>query len=329
MPSRAELNLRAFAVGLDPATVVNDSKLEQRVLFLEKNSYAVTGTKPTTTLTQSGAAGDTETFTIGSMVYTMKTALTGVLANATLTVSGTPSDGDEVRIGGYVYVFKTTLDTGATLTAFLGGNSTRFQVLINGSAANAITNLKAAINATGTPGTDYSAAITAAAQYFSGGTATSSTLVVQGVVAGTPAYVGYEIATTKVGSNLSWSAAALNGGVNPVANQILIGAAATNSLDNIKDAINGTVVSGSRDVTVSSNTPRHPYVTAGTKTASTLVIASTDTNTVGALATTETLANGAFTGSTLASGVLGAIVIAGATTADSVAQVSGDKNTAL
>lgn len=332
MPSRAELNLRAAAVGFDPATVANDSKLEQKVLFLEKNIYAVTGTNPTTTLTASNVASDGETVTLGSQVYTFKTALTGVLATGTLTSNATiPNDGDEVRIGNYVYVFKTTLDTGANLVAFLGGNSTRFQVLINGSAANALTNLKAAINASGTPGTDYSAAITAAALRFSAGTLTSTTLVVNGVVAGLPVYVGYAVSTTvsAAATTLSWGGTALAGGVNPVANEVLIGSAATNSLDNIKDAINGTVVSGARDVTVSSNTVRHPLVTAGAKNATTVVIASTDTNTVGALATTETAANWAFTGATLASGVLGAKAIANVATNNTLGGVAGDANISL
>lgn len=196
MPSRHELNLRAIAVGVDPATIPNDSKLEQKVLFIEKNVYAATGTAPTTTLTSSGTAGNNETFTLGSTVYTLKTAL----------------------------------------------------------------------SATPTP------------------------------------------------------------------NEILIGAAATNTLDNIKDAINGTSVSGGPGSTYSQNTNRNNQVTAGTKTATTLVIASTDTNMNGALATTETMANFAFTGGTLASGVPGQIAIPAANTAgvkDSVSGLSGDKNSTL
>lgn len=193
MPSRAELNLRAAAVGFDPSTMPNDSKLEQKVLFLEKNSYAVTGTIPTTTLTSTGVAANLETITIGSVTYRLVTALT------------TPN----------------------------------------------------------------------------------------------------------------------------VANDVLIGAAATNTLDNLKDAINGTAVVTTPGVGYSQNTVRHPRVTAGAKTATTLVVASTDTNTAGALATTKTAANFAFTGATLASGVLGAKAIANVGVTDSVGGVSGDRNTSL
>lgn len=333
MPSRAELNLRAFAVGLDPAAIYNDSKLEQRILFLEKNSYAVTGTKPTTTLTQGGVATDGDTQTIGPITYTLKTALTGVLATTTLTSTGTiPNDNDFVRIGDYKYIFKTTLDT-TNLYLNLSGETYGVQVLINGSAANALTNLKKAILANGTPATDYTSLTTLVANpKVNATTITSTTLLLVAFRAGSPSYVGYKIPSlvSPSGTTLSFTGTFFGSGVDPVANQVLIGAAATNTLDNIKDAINGTVVSGSIDVIYSQPTKRHPFVTAGAKNATTLVIASTDTNTVGALATTSAVtANGAFTGTTLASGVAGMIAITGDGVTDSVAGVAGGANTAL
>lgn len=191
MPSRNELNVRAYAVNLDPANFLNDSKLEQKVLFLEKNSYTVTGTLPTTTLTSSGVAVAAETITIGGVVYTWRAAVTSV------------------------------------------------------------------------------------------------------------------------------------------PNEVKIGAAATNSLDNLKDAINGTSVVAVPGTDYSITTVRHPLVTAGAKTASTLVIAATDTNTSGALATTETMTNWAFTGATLASGVLGGLVAADSGVRSTLGGVAGDRNTSL
>jgi hypothetical protein len=191
MASRNELNVRAAAVGFDGTTIPNDSKLEQKVLYLEKNAYAVTGTNPTTTLTSSGVAVAGETVTVGSVVYTWRAAVD-----------------------------------------------------------------------------------------------------------------------------------------NTIANEVKIGAAATNSLDNLKDAINGSASVAVVGTDYSSKTVRHPHVTAGAKNATTLVIASTDTNTNGALATTETMTNWAFTGGTLASGVLGAKAQLTTTTAG-VAGVSGDRNTSL
>jgi hypothetical protein len=190
MPARNDLVIRASAVGLDATAYPNDSKLEQKVLYLEKRSTAITGTAPTTTLTSTGTAGDGETMTIGARVYTFKTALTGA------------------------------------------------------------------------------------------------------------------------------------------ANEILIGAAATNTLDNIKDAINGTVVSGTPGTTYGTGTVRNPDFTAGTKTATTLVIASTDADANGGTATTETMANFSFTGGTMSAGTLGSVAAATSTSAGAPG-VSGDRNVAL
>lgn len=193
MPSRNELAIRAGAVGFDHTTIPNDSKLEQKVLWLEKRQTTITGTAPTTTLTTTGVFSDGETFTFtsatGARVYTMRTALTS------------PS----------------------------------------------------------------------------------------------------------------------------VPNEILIGAAATNSLDNIKSAINGT---GTIGTDYSNGTTRNSGATAGTKTASTLVIASTDTNALGSLGTTETAANASFTGATMSAGTLGSF--AGSTNTSTGGRgISGDKNTSL
>jgi hypothetical protein len=168
MPSRAQLNLRARVVGLDPATIQNDSVLEQRVIKLEKEATTVTGASATTTLTSTGVAGNNETFTIGTRVYTLKTALTA------------------------------------------GG---------------------------------------------------------------------------------------------AVADEILIGAAATNTLDNIKDAINRTSVSGAPGTTYGSGTTVNEQVSAGAKNATTLVLTALFPSLGNTIVTTETMANFAFTGGTLASGL--------------------------
>ena len=193
MPSRNELNVRAAAVGFDPSTIANDSKLEQKVLYLEKNSSpAITGTAPTGTITSSGVAVAGETITIGDVVYTWRAAIT----------------------------------------------------------------------------------------------------------ASSPA------------------------------NEIKIGAAATNSLDNLKDAINGTALVGAPGSEYSQATKRHPHVTAGAKNATTLVVASTDTNTSGALVTTKTMTNWAWGAGTLSAGTAGTVTQGTSTTAG-VAGLSGDQNTSL
>ena len=187
MASRNELAVRAAAVGFDHTTIPNDSKLEQKILYLEKRAIAITGTAPTTTLTSAGTAGNNETFTLGSRTYTLKTTLTGA------------------------------------------------------------------------------------------------------------------------------------------ANEVLIGVAATNTLDNIKSAINGTATPGTD---YSQATERNADFTAGVKTATTLVIASTDTNANGSAATTETLANFSFTGATMSAGTLGSLAVP-TTTTGGAPGVSGDRNVSL
>jgi hypothetical protein len=181
MASRAELNLRARVVGLDPATIANDSVLEQRVISLEKNATTVTGASATTTLTSTGVALNNETMTIGTRVYTFKTALTGA------------------------------------------------------------------------------------------------------------------------------------------ADEILIGAAATNTLDNIKDAINRTTVSGTPGTTYGLGTVVNDLVSAGAKTATTLVLTALYPSIGNTVVTTETLTNFSFTGGTLASGLPKVVAV----TAVDAAAISG------
>lgn len=189
MASRNELNTRAAAVGLDPSLYPNDSKLEQKVIYLEKNSSTVTGTAPTGTITASGVAVAGETITIGGVTYTWR------------------------------------------------------------------------------------ASITAASP----------------------------------------------------ANEVKIGAAATNSLDNLKDAINATALVGAPGTEYSQSTVRHPNVVAGAKNATTLVVSSRNTNTDGSLATTETMTNWAWGGATLSAGTLGAIA-KNTKTSDGPAGLSGGYN---
>jgi hypothetical protein len=197
MPSRQELNLRAYAMGFDPSGIANDSKLEQKVLWLEKNqtAVAVTAVSPTTTLTSTGVFADGDTITIGGITYTMKTALTAA----------------------------------------------------------------------------------------------------------------------------------------STANQILIGAAATNSLDNIKDAVNATALVTTPGVGYGSLTKRNPLVTAGAKAATTLVFTVTDSNVGGSTATTKSAANFAFTGATMSAGTLGAVVVSNTNTGmrDTLGGVAGDANVSL
>jgi hypothetical protein len=166
MPSRNELNLRARVLGLDSSTIYNDSKLEQKILWLEKNATTFAGTDGSQTLTTTGVFSDGDTITIGDRVYTMKTTL----------------------------------------------GTTAGQVLIGAAATNSLDNLKSAINATGTAGTDYTAN-TPIHQTVSAGTKTSSTLVVN---PRDKAYTNADIATTETGANCSWGGTTIASGVAAV-----------------------------------------------------------------------------------------------------------------
>lgn len=113
MPSRNELNARARSAGFDPATIPNDSKLEQKVLYLEKNSAAKTGTAAISTLTSTNTeVTDAETVTIGSVTYRFKDTMTqaydvkrdGTTADTTLgnlvkAINGTGVPGTEYFAG--------------------------------------------------------------------------------------------------------------------------------------------------------------------------------------------------------------------------------------
>lgn len=142
------------------------------------------------------------------------TGTAGVIANtisdtyatATLTSTGVaPSDGDTVTCGGVTYTFKTIL------------TPTAGEVLINGSAANALVNLGRAINHTGTPGTDYANAGTTAVAnpQVSAGTPTATALVITSLL---PGVVGNSYLTSEVAVTLSWGSTAMSGGLENARN---------------------------------------------------------------------------------------------------------------
>lgn len=107
---------------------------------------------------------------------------------------------------------------------------------------------------------------------------------------------------------------------NTVANQVLIGASASASLDNLKSAIQ-TNPSGQGSLW-SYPTVKDPEVTASTKTATTLlVVAARDGADGNLIPTTETAATLSWGAATLASGVNGT-----GPTARTIASLSGGAN---
>lgn len=132
-------------------------------------------------------------------------SVTTASAAQTLTVSGTPTDGDQVTIGNKTYTFKTTLGT------------TEGNVRINGSAAAAILNLRAAINHTGADfgsNADYYCAAAHTQVYCSA--SNSTTLTVTALDPGTDANAYATTDPVDAGSKLSWGAATMAGGANTI-----------------------------------------------------------------------------------------------------------------
>lgn len=121
-----------------------------------------------------------------------------VSATGTYTVSGTIADGDTVTVDTLVYTFKTTL-TGAA-----------YEVLIGGSNANALSNFKLAVNASGTAGTNYGTG-TQKHPTTAGSTLTGTTLLFKANNLGTS---GNTIATTTTSAGASFGATTLTNGSN-------------------------------------------------------------------------------------------------------------------
>lgn len=319
MPSRQELVVRANAVGVSPSSYPNDSKLEQKVLYMEKRATTFAGTLATGVLTSDATnVSDGDTVTIGSVTYTFKTALTGVKATGLLTSDGTaPSDGDTVTIRGVTYTFRTALSSPAQ----------KNEVLIGVSAAVALDNLKIAINASGgTEGVEYSVGTTAH-PYVTAETNTNTTQVVQAKDYGTYAN---KFALAETSSHLAWGASTMGtvvttevAGVDNVLNEVLIGAAAADSLDNLKLAINNSATEGTQ---YSAGTKAHPEVTATTNTDTEQTVQAREyAYTNASIATTEASSHLSWGAATLASGVA-KVVALNATTASGSAGLSGDKN---
>ncbi len=325
MPARQELVIRANAVGITASNYPNDSKLEQKVLYMEKNGTTYTETLGTGVFTTAGADVSTgDTATIGNRTYTFRTALTGVKATSTLTSDATaPSDGDTVTIEGRTYTYKTTLSNPAQAN----------EVLIGASAAIALDNIKLAINQGGTNyptaadnsgmGTTWSTG-TVRHPLVNATTNTNTTQVVEANDYGTQAN---QFATAETSSHLSWTGTALSGGTANVLDEIKIQASAAATLDVFKDAINNTSSVGTEGTDYSAGTKAHTQVTATTNTNTAQTVAARNAAFDNAKIAISTTGSGNMVAgaATLASGVRGVIVV-DSTAATGSAGVSGDVN---
>lgn len=322
MPSRNELVIRAHAVGITPSNYPNDSKLEQKVLYMEKNGTTYTETLGTGVLTGTGDLANGDQVTIGNRTYTFRTSLTGAKATATLTSTSTFSDGETFSINGVTYTMKTTLSNPAQAN----------EVLIGANAAASHDNMKLAVNGGST------AYPTAADASGMGSTWSTGTVRHPHVIATTNANdsqvfeardfgtAANEYATTETCASASFADAKMSGGVANVVDEVLLGANLAASLDNLKLAINNSATEGTE---YSAGTKAHTQVTATTNSNTQQTVEARNAAFDNAsISTTDPVDTGtamSWGATTLASGVRGVIAV-NTTTAAGSAGVSGDKN---
>lgn len=255
------------------------------------------GSQASQVLTSSGASAPAD-FAVG----TLTSDATNVADDETVVVGAT--GGTSIT-----YRFKDTM-------------AQAYDVKIGASASATLDNLKKAINATGTAGTEYFAGTLVNPDIIAY-TKTATTLKVGFRTRGV---AGNAYTTTETSGHLSWGGATLAGGVaitgagivigdisylavkqlsetlglTAVANEVLWVTSEAVFLDNLKSAINLTGLVGTD---YSTGTDVHPTVYATTNTATAQTVVSKLTGSAqNAIVTTTTLANYAWGAGTLASG---------------------------
>jgi hypothetical protein len=167
-------------------------------------------------------------------------------ATGTLTGSGSTnvSDGDAVTIGTQTYRFKTVMAQAFDIQ--IGGS---------GNSDTSLLNLIAAINLTGTAGTNYFAGTTINTQVTAASSLTSHAFAVTAKVSGLAANA---IATTKSSTPLSWGSATLTGGTDAAASMSVVAGVTESTVSyqwqysnnggttwtNIAGTVNGTAYTG-------------------------------------------------------------------------------------
>lgn len=277
------------AVAASKVLTVGGLPTEGKIVTIGDNNYRwrdalEAAVAAASTLAFGANAGDGKVVVLGNRTFTFQSALTEAKALGTLTSSGNFVDSEKVLIGGVTYTFTVNL-TGAAN-----------EIKIGATASDSLDNLIAAINHAAGEGTTYGTGtvvhptVTAAAG--AGDTAV--------ITAKTIGVAGNSIATTVVAASASFGAVTLEGGVNAIVDEILIGAGATNSLDNLIAAIMHTAGEGT---TYSTGTVEHTQVTAAAGDGDTVVVTAKTAGTAGnSIATTTDITSATWTDTTLVGG---------------------------
>lgn len=213
------------------------------------------------------------------------------------------------------------------LSETYGASPVAYQVLKGANEAAMLSNLKKAINGTGTAGTEYSTGTVAHPKVVAT-TLAADSLIIRARVPGT-SYNG--IATTETMANTAWGGATLGGagntagiatttatitigtrtytfvtelsetlGAAPIADQIYYVTSVAVALDNMKLAINGTGIAGTN---YSTGTTPNTQVEATTNANDSQIIQARVAGTSGnSIATVSTIVNHAWTSTVMASG---------------------------
>jgi hypothetical protein len=178
---------------------------------IDGNSQLVTGaiaTPGTPSMTGAKGAGYQRVFIADgtSLQY-----YGGQAYSATLTLTpGTIAD-DTVRVDSTYYKFAADPTTGTPD----GSSGNPYLVAVGGSNANALANLRKAINATGVGGTDYSVEITEPNERVTANANTSTTMSVRGVVPGPLDPIAPVSVSASGGADgLAWDVAQLTAGAH-------------------------------------------------------------------------------------------------------------------
>lgn len=127
------------------------------------------------------------------------------LASGTLTSTGVIINGEQVRVGSMYYQWTSgSVDSGTPL----GTTGAPWLLKLGATAELSLETLHAAINGTGTAGTDYTTSLEANVE-ASAESVTPTTLTVRALERGAG---GNAIVTTETGANLAWGAGTLAGG---------------------------------------------------------------------------------------------------------------------